>query len=362
MDVHSQNSGDSAQFAEPAGAIPHRTHSHRSQDFSRTGNQPDPLARLLRLAAMVGVSALAMLLLMVGAVKYLQQDWADKNQRARSGWGSAQKVPRTPPPQGGGVPEGGKAWRVPESDRSRFLAWLGGGGGDVHVWLVQGFGSGVGVSGRRRAVLLDLAEHGDGVQFRNLQAALLLKHGDALQAVRQLRLAERLAPGCPATLFNRALCAMVNDLPDQALVWLGRYRARFPDDAQAVRLQFNLLLQLDRADEAMGAIGEFLAGQPASQPLLLDAAVQAAQMNRVGEAIHYLETAQRGQPSMAIARIYQSPAFREIRLSPEGTAFAGRMARRARASLVRASAVQGMSGAEETASALPRIPANPKFH
>jgi predicted Zn-dependent protease len=155
---------------------------------------------------------------------------------------------------------------------------------------------------------------------------------------------------------------MVNDLPEQALVWLGRYRARFPEDAQAVRLQFNLLLQLDRADEAMAAIGEFLAGQPATQPLLLDAAVQAAQMNRVGEAIRYLETAQRGQPSMTIARIYQSPAFREIRLSPEGTAFAERLAKRARASLVRSSAVQAMSVSAEAAPPALRIPANPKFH
>lgn len=358
MDAHSQNNGDSAH----AGAIPHRTHSHRAQEFSHAGNQPDPLVRLVRLAAMVGVSALAMLLLMVGAIKYLQRDWADKNQRARSGLGASSSVPRISAPQGDGTPEVGQAWQVPVAERERFLDWLGSGTGGGHVWLVQGFGAHVNASGRHRAMLMDLAENGDGVQFRNLHAALLLKHGDVLQAVRQLRQAERLEPGCPATLFNRALCAMVNDLPEQALVWLGRYRARFPGDAQAVRLQFNLLLQLDRADEAMAMIGEFLAGQPASQPLLLDAAVQAAQMNRVEEAIRYLETAQRGQPSMTIARIYQSPAFREIRLRPEGTAFAERLAKRARASLVRTSAVQGMSASAEVSPSSPRIPANPKFH
>ena len=97
-------------------------------------------------------------------------------------------------------------------------------------------------------VMLDLAENGDDVQFRNLYAALLLKRGDALQAVRQLRIADRIAPGHPPTLFNRALCAMLSGLPDQALAWIVRYRARFPRDEQAMRLQFNLLLQADRPE------------------------------------------------------------------------------------------------------------------
>jgi predicted Zn-dependent protease len=172
-------------------------------------------------------------------------------------------------------------------------------------------------------------------------------------------LAERLEPGYAPTLFNRALCALLSDLPENALVWLVRYRARCPEDVQAMRLQFNLLVQLDRADEAMDTLGAYLAKQPPTHPLLLDAAIQAAQMNRVSDAIRYLEIAQKGQAPMVIARIYQSPAFREIRLSPEGTAFAERLAKRARAALVRSSAVHAKVDAAPSA---PRIPVNPKFH
>lgn len=360
MDAHSHKSGGSAQFGGTAAPIPHRTHSHRGEEPSRTvGNQPDPLVRLFRLATSVGLSALLMLVAMVGAMKYLQRDWADKNQRARSGGGVAAAAPRQPAQDPARTEGDGIQWRIPEDARERFLASLGGGERAGHVWLVQGFAGRMAPGERQRAALLDLAEHGDSVQFRNLHAALLLRHGDVLQAARQLRSAERLEPGYAPTLFNRALCALLSDLPEKALVWLARYRARCPEDVQAMRLQFNLLVQLDRADEAMDTLGAYLAKQPPTHPLLLDAAIQAAQMNRVSDAIRYLEIAQKGQAPMVIARIYQSPAFREIRLSPEGTAFAERLAKRARAALARSSAVHAKVEASPSA---PRIPVNPKFH
>lgn len=309
------------------------------------------------MALTIAVSALAMLLVLVGATKCLQRDWADKNRRARShGRPPSLQTLSAEESRGGTV---GHPWIVPPSARNEFLANLAG-TPDWHAWLLQGFAPRQPAGAQRRAMLLDLAEHGDSVQYRNLCAALLLKHGDVLHAVRQLRTAERISPGYPPTLFNRALCALMSDLPEQALVWLVRYRARFPGDPQAIRLHFNLLLQLDRAPEAMDMLDRYLATQPPSQPLLLDAAIQAARLNRVPDAIRYLETAQRGQSPAVIARIYQSPAFREIRLSPEGTAFAERLASRARASLTRSAALHPMASAPTPPP--PHIPVAPKFH
>ncbi len=345
----------------PAGAsqpVPHRTHSRRSQETAGApGFQPDPLVRLVRMVLTICVSALAMLLVFVGAGKYLQRDWADKNQRARAQ--TRQPSARTAPDFPSDTANAGRPWTVPASSRDAFLATLAGGPA-WHFWLIQGFAPNQPAAARGRAMLLDLAEHGDSAQYRNLCAALLLKHGDAIHAVRQLRAAERIAPGYPPTLFNRALCALMSDLPEQALAWLVRYRARFPAEPQAIRLHYNLLLQLDRAPEAMDLLDRYLATQPPSQPLLLDAALQAAQLNRVSDAIRYLETAQKGQSPAVIARIYQSPAFREIRLSPEGTAFAERLARRARASLTRSAALHPMTPAAVPSSAA--IPVAPKFH
>ena len=363
MDASSQIPDAPGRSPRPQGAIPHRTHAHRGQERGiAVGAQPDPVVRIARMVASIGIGALVMLLVLVGAVKYLQRDWADKNRRARS-QGRQQVVDGTLQETLEQPGRAGRAWVVSRSARERFLSSLAGTGQFRHHWLIQGLATRSTPEERRRAALLDLAENGDSVQVRNLHAALLLKQGDVLQAVHQLRTAERLLPGYAPTLFNRALCAMMTDLPEQALVWLVRYRARFPDEPQAVRLHFNLLVQLDRADDAMEMLDGFLATQPPSQPLLLDAAIQAARMNRVGDAIRYLEIAQRGQPPGVIARIYQSPAFREIRLSPEGTAFAGRLARKARASLAMSPGHPPMTAVSNASAATSLVvPAAPKFH
>ena len=363
MDALPHTPRSDSRSSAKVGPVPHRTHSrHAAEAPGAPGSLPDPLTRLVRMLLAIGISVLLMLVVLFGAIRYLQRDWADKNQRARAhghsvttragtAVASASDAARLPSP--------GRAYLPPATARSHFLSSLAGRVPTSHLWLLQGQSADLDADARRRAMLLDLAENGDGVQFRNLNAALLLKRGDTIQAVRQLRLADRILAGHPPTLFNRALCAMMSGLPEQALVWIVRYRARFPDDEQAMRLQFNLLLQADRPEEAMDELARFLAIQPPGQPLFLEAAVQAARMGRAQEAIAYLETARRGQPAMAIGRIYQSPAFREIRLSPEGTAFAGRLARQARASLATSTSA---TTAGAPASSTARLPVDPKFH
>lgn len=363
MDALPHTPGGDSRSPSKAGPVPHRTHSrHAAEAPGAPGSLPDPLTRLVRMLLAIGTSVLLMLVVLFGAIRCLQRDWADKNQRARAhGHSVAPRADDAVPPASDAahIPFSGRAYLPPATARSRFLSSLAGRVPASHLWLLQGQSPDLDADARRRAMLLDLAENGDGVQFRNLNAALLLKRGDAIQAVRQLRLADWILPGHPPTLFNRALCAMMSGLPEQALVWIVRYRARFPDDEQAMRLHFNLLLQADRPEEAMDELARFLAVQPPGQPLFLEAAVQAARMGRAKEAIAYLETARHGQPAMAIGRIYQSPAFREIRLTPEGTAFAGRLARQARASLATSA---GATAAGTPAASTARLPVDPKFH
>ena len=362
MDAFVQSSRADSRSPSAGAPVPHRAHSRRTADSpGAPGLQPDPLSRLLRMVVAIGVSILLMLVVLFGAVRYLQRDWADKNRRARSHGhvAASAAAPHPAPAVAHGTAGVGRPHAVPAAARTRFLASLAGIGPMGHLWLLQGQAPGLDDGARHRAMLLDLAENGDGVEFRNLHAALLLKRGGVLQAVRQLRIADQIAAGYPPTLFNRALCAMMTGLPDQALAWIVRYRARFPRDEQAMRLHFNLLLQADRPEKAMDELAGFLARQPPAQPLFLEAAVQAARMGRDREAIAYLETARHGQPASAIGRIYQSPAFREIRLTPEGTAFAGRLARQARASLATASAATGIGSAALSPA---RLPVDPKFH
>lgn len=361
MDAFAQRSGADCRSHSAGGPIPHRTHSRRVADApGAPGTQPSPPVRLARMAVAIGCSVLLMLVVLFGAIRCLQRDWADKNERARShGHATAGRSAAAFSAAGGGATaSSGRPYAVPAEVRSRFLSSLAGNGPMSHFWLLQGQSPGLDAQARRRAMLLDLAENGDGVQFRNLHAALLLRRGDVLQAGRQLRIADRMATGYPPTVFNRALCAMMGGLPEQALSWIVRYRARYPLDEQALRFHFNLLLQADRPEEAMAEMERFLSRQPPEQPLFLEAAVQAARMGRVRDAIAHLETARHGQPPAAIARIYQSPAFREIRLTPEGTAFAGRLARQARSILATSLAVSP-SGVPDSMAA--RLPASPKF-
>ncbi len=361
MDAFAKRSGAGTDSHSAHGPIPHRTHSRRAADApGAPGAQPSPPVRLARMAVAIGCSVLLMLVVLFGAIRYLQRDWADKNRRARSHGHAtaARSVAASVSPAGGSSASAGRPYAVPAEACSRFLSSLAGTGPMMHFWLLQGQSTGLDAQARRLAMLLDLAENGDGVQFRNLHAALLLRRGDVLQAGRQLRIADRIATGYPPTVFNRALCAMMGGLPEQALSWIVRYRARYPRDEQAMRFHFNLLLQADRPDEAMAEMERFLASQPPEQPLFLEAAVQAARMGRVGDAIAHLETARHGQPPVAIARIYQSPAFREIRLTPEGTAFAGRLARQARTILATSLAA---APAGTTAAVPARLPASPKF-
>ncbi len=56
----------------------------------------------------------------------------------------------------------------------------------------------------------------------------------------------------------------------------------------------------------------------------------AARLGQNGNALRYLDTAMNGNPIQTVVRAYQSPAFREIRLSGEGDELAARMADKAR--------------------------------
>jgi hypothetical protein len=95
-------------------------------------------------------------------------------------------------------------------------------------------------------------------------------------------------------------------------------------------LQSTLLSQLGAQRTALNMIEKFLRDQPPEQPLFLEAAMLAARLGQPDTALRYLETAMNGNPIQTVIRAYQSPAFRDIRLSGNGDILAGRMAEKAR--------------------------------
>jgi len=87
---------------------------------------------------------------------------------------------------------------------------------------------------------------------------------------------------------------------------------------------------MNRPEEALRLLENFLKTQPPEQPLFLEAAMLAARLDQHGNALRYLETALNGNPIQNVIRAYQSPTFRDIRLSGKGDTLAARMAAKAR--------------------------------
>ena len=98
-------------------------------------------------------SVLLMLVALFGAIRYLQRDWADKNQRARSlGHSSAGHTDLAAASAvEAHLPHStaGHSYTVPSDVRLRFLASLAGNAPLSHLWLLQGQASGLDAAAMR---------------------------------------------------------------------------------------------------------------------------------------------------------------------------------------------------------------------
>jgi len=176
-----------------------------------------------------------------------------------------------------------------------------------------------------------MAGSGEDAEMKNDLGAVYLQQKRIKEAVAQFNAAEQIQPGFAPTRFNLALCAISERNPERAIQLLGQYLGQRPTDTTALRLQSTLLSQFGRPQDALHMLEKFLKEQPANEPLFLEAAMLAARLGQNGNAIRYLETAMNGNSIQTVVRAYQSPTFREIRLSGDGEKLSARMADKARA-------------------------------
>lgn len=321
--------GDQGNSPSSGNHIPPRQHQ-RTARRATIPPQPSLKRHTIRLAVASGIGLAVMLLLLMMAMKYAQRDWSQKNQRARASHG------RPAPGEAVGVAaekmEPGWIYPLPATATSRQMQRLS---SDRHVanwWLVMG--RGLPDRDQPQIVIaclrLAMAVGGESAVLKNDFGAAYLQQRRMRQAVAQFQAAVQIEPGFPPALFNLALCSIAERNPAKGSQLLAHYLARRPDDTGAYRLQSTLLSQLGRPHDALTLLERFLKTQPPEQPLFLEAAVLAARLGQSGNALRYLETALSGNPIQAVVRAYQSPAFRNIRLSGEGDALASRMATRAR--------------------------------
>ncbi len=330
LDAH-QEDGSRRRKSPPAdgNAIPPRSR-HRPSQTSPYPPQPTLKAHAIRLMVATAIGFALMLALLWMAIQFLQRDWNRKMSRAsssRSETAAAETLASLEK-----APQGWKYELVPSATKrqmDRFASaplvsdW----------WLVMA--RGISDKTDPRLVIaclrMAMAVHGETAEMKNDLGAVYLQQKRMKDAADQFNSALQISPGFTTARFNLALCAVAERKPEQAIRLLGAYLGQRPRDGTALRLQSTLLSQLGRPGEALVMLEKFLKDQPPSQPLFLEAAVLAARLGQDGNALRYLEIALEGNPIQTVVRAYQSPAFREIRLSGQGDPLAARMATEARA-------------------------------
>ena len=306
--------------------VPPRS-NHRPRRESNFPPQPSVKHHAIRLAIATIGGVVVMFILLMLAMQYAQRDWNRKNAAA---WASGTKPPPPPAPVVTNEPVGWTCTLQPGAT-VRELARLAADQRVPNWWLILARSldktdPDIAIGGLRMA--MDL--RGDNAVIRNDLGAVYLQEKRLKDAAAQFLAADQIRPGFAPARFNLALCTISDRNRDQAIVILGRYLGQRPTDIAALRLQATLLAQNDRVPEALRMLEKFLKHQPIDQPLFLEAAQLAARLGQNGNALRYLETSLNGNPVQSVIRVYQSPAFRDIRLSGEGDALAATMADKAR--------------------------------
>lgn len=169
------------------------------------------------------------------------------------------------------------------------------------------------------------------------QAALLndlgvayLYQGKIKQARDVFDAAMEVDPGYAPSVFNLALCHIHSNEAGPARDQLVRYLRLQPNDARALRELAFLDALEKRYREAMDGLQKALANAAEWPLLYFDAAAVSALMGRPDQAVNYLEKVEPLTDPATVYRLYQEPAFREIRLTELGKLFEVELAKRAR--------------------------------
>lgn len=312
----------------PGNPIPPRGHQAKPPRNPAIPPQPTAKTHVIRLAIAAALGIAVMFALLMLAAQYLQRDWAQKQQKAKA------KRPPAPARSTDAKPAEPTGWTYelrPSATDRQLDRWQA----DRFVdnwWFVlsRGLSSKTDPRIRMAGLRMAMARTGESAELKNEMGSLLLRQKRTKEAAAQFHAALQIHAGFPPALFNLALCSIAERNPTQAIQLLGRYLGRRPADVVALRLQSKLLSQLGQPRDALDMLEKFLKDQPPDQPLFLEAAALAARLEQNGKALRYLETAINGNPIQAVVRTYQSPVFREIRLSGAGDALAARMAAQAR--------------------------------
>lgn len=157
-----------------------------------------------------------------------------------------------------------------------------------------------------------------------------LHQGKVDKAANLFDAAVEVDPQYAASLFNLALCNLTRNDRAAARASLDRYLRMKPDDPRALREHAFLDAMETQYAPALASLEKALTGAPDWPLLYFDAAAVSALLGRPDQAIRYLQMAEPLTSPSSVYRLYQEPAFREIRLTELGKMFEKDLAARAR--------------------------------
>ncbi len=170
---------------------------------------------------------------------------------------------------------------------------------------------------------------GNPAILNDLGVALLYQNRIA-KAIELFETVTDIDPNYASAHFNRALCFLARDEEEQAEEALDAFLRLRPHDARALKEKAYLQASRREYQEALTSLRRALSSAPDWAPLYVDLAATTALMGRVDDAIRYLDRAEGLTSPGVVYRIYQQPAFREIRLTEPGRVFELNLAERAR--------------------------------
>ena len=173
------------------------------------------------------------------------------------------------------------------------------------------------------------SDPGNPAILNDLGVAMLYQNRIA-RAIELFETVTDIDPNYASAHFNRALCHLARDEEEQAEEALDAFLRLRPHDARALKEKAYLQASRREYQEALTSLRRALSSAPDWAPLYVDLAATTALMGRVDDAIRYLDRAEGLTSPGVVYRIYQQPAFREIRLTEPGRVFELNLAERAR--------------------------------
>lgn len=194
-------------------------------------------------------------------------------------------------------------------------------------------------------IALEKAAEGDpgsAAVFNDLGVAYLVQQKFD-RAMTMFLAATDIDPNYVPTYFNKSLCFIGLNDRAKARDALEQFLRMSPDDARGLR-EIACMKALDgKREEALLDLEHAIAQAPDWCLLYLDSAAIASLLGQFDKAIRYLEKAEPCAGPAPVYKLYQEPAFAELRLSEMGKLFERELAARARELLARQEATHAMT-------------------